>query len=387
MQGPTYTAAELLARLVAFDTTSHKSNIELIRFVEDYLAQHGVASHLVPTTGRQKASLFATIGPTDIPGIGLSGHTDVVPVDPRSMGQRSLHRCRARRPALWPRHLRHEGVSRLRARCRAGLPAAQAQDADSHRLLLRRGGGLHRRAPDDRRDWAAACRSRASSSSASRHPWASSTPTRVRCAGRSTSRAARRIRAWRISASTPSPTPRGCWASSSRIEEELREGPPDPRFDPPYPTLQVTEIEGGTASNIVPLSCRFGFEVRALPGARYRRDRTAPAAFRRDALPSRDAPRCAGGRDHHSPAEPVPPFEADPRSEAVALALKLVGQQRDARRLLRHRGRPVSGRGRAVGRLRARRHRPGAHRQRVDRQRPARSLHGFLGRLADWAEA
>ena len=91
MQGPTYTATELLARLVAFDTTSHKSNIDLIRFVEDYLAQHGVVSHLVPTPDGVKASLFATIGPPEIPGIGLSGHTDVVPVDPDGMGQRSLH--------------------------------------------------------------------------------------------------------------------------------------------------------------------------------------------------------------------------------------------------------------------------------------------------------
>ena len=42
------TAKELLARLVAFDTTSHKSNMGLIAFVEDYLARHGVAPQLVP---------------------------------------------------------------------------------------------------------------------------------------------------------------------------------------------------------------------------------------------------------------------------------------------------------------------------------------------------
>jgi len=80
MQGPHYSASELLARLVSFDTTSAKSNMALIRFVEDYLAQHGVRSELVPSADGEKASLFATIGPKGIPGIALSGHTDVVPV-------------------------------------------------------------------------------------------------------------------------------------------------------------------------------------------------------------------------------------------------------------------------------------------------------------------
>src|SRR4029077_14318675 len=80
MTPPTAAAKELLARLVAFDTESAKSNIPLIRFVEDYLAQHGIASQRVPTPDGEKASLFATIGPNDAPGLALSGHTDVVPV-------------------------------------------------------------------------------------------------------------------------------------------------------------------------------------------------------------------------------------------------------------------------------------------------------------------
>jgi len=73
-------AKELLARLVAFDTTSAKSNIPLIAFVEAYLAEHGIESQRVPTADGQKASLFATIGPSGVGGLGLSGHTDVVPV-------------------------------------------------------------------------------------------------------------------------------------------------------------------------------------------------------------------------------------------------------------------------------------------------------------------
>lgn len=72
---------DLLARLVSFDTTSRESNLALIDFVRGYLADHGVACALVHNEARTKANLFATIGPAQVPGIVLSGHTDVVPVD------------------------------------------------------------------------------------------------------------------------------------------------------------------------------------------------------------------------------------------------------------------------------------------------------------------
>ncbi len=70
---------ELLDRLVSFDTTSAKSNLELIGFVRDYLAGFGIASQIVPYQDGAKANLFATIGRNDGAGIILSGHTDVVP--------------------------------------------------------------------------------------------------------------------------------------------------------------------------------------------------------------------------------------------------------------------------------------------------------------------
>ena len=71
----------LIRRLVAFDTVSDRSNIELIEFVHGYLGKLGVASELVFDERRGKANLYATLGPEDRPGIALSGHTDVVPVE------------------------------------------------------------------------------------------------------------------------------------------------------------------------------------------------------------------------------------------------------------------------------------------------------------------
>ena len=72
---------QILAQLIAFDTTSSKSNLGLIDHVRDYLAGYGVDSRLVMDATGQKANLWATIGPADRPGVILSGHTDTVPVE------------------------------------------------------------------------------------------------------------------------------------------------------------------------------------------------------------------------------------------------------------------------------------------------------------------
>lgn len=72
---------ELLKRLVAFDTTSRNSNLELVESVEGWLERHGVESRRVYDATGTKASLFATIGPDRPDGIILSGHVDTVPVD------------------------------------------------------------------------------------------------------------------------------------------------------------------------------------------------------------------------------------------------------------------------------------------------------------------
>jgi len=72
---------DMIARLVAFDTVSSKSNLALIDDVQQFLADHGIKSHRVPNEDGTKANLFATVGPNVAGGVVLSGHTDVVPVD------------------------------------------------------------------------------------------------------------------------------------------------------------------------------------------------------------------------------------------------------------------------------------------------------------------
>ena len=71
----------MLARLVAFDTTSRNSNLPLIGFVRNYLDAHGVPYRVSTDTTGQKANVHAIIGPREAGGVALSGHVDTVPVD------------------------------------------------------------------------------------------------------------------------------------------------------------------------------------------------------------------------------------------------------------------------------------------------------------------
>jgi acetylornithine deacetylase len=87
---------KILSDLVGFNTISDRSNLPLIGYIETYLALFGISGRrLLDDTG-QKASLWVTIGPQDRPGLVLSGHTDVVPVerqpwtsDPFTMAERN----------------------------------------------------------------------------------------------------------------------------------------------------------------------------------------------------------------------------------------------------------------------------------------------------------
>ena len=70
-----------LERLIGFPSVSRDSNLDLIAYVREFLAGLGVTSMLVHDEDGRKANLWATIGPAGTPGIVLSGHTDVVPVE------------------------------------------------------------------------------------------------------------------------------------------------------------------------------------------------------------------------------------------------------------------------------------------------------------------
>ena len=258
-------AKELLARLVAFDTTSVKTNIPLIEFVEAYLAEHGVQSQRVPTADGLKSSLFATIGPAEAGGIALSGHTDVVPVasqnwdtDPFQLVEHDgmlfgrgtcdmkgyLACCLALVPSLKARRLKvpfhlafsyDEEVGCTGVRPMIGefgktlpVPRMVFVGEPSNMTVVDAHKGPVR--------WRVELTGRAAHSSMPHYG-----VNAIAYAGR-------------------------LIGEILAMEEELKAGPLNARFDPPWTTTQVTQIEGGTASNIVPVPCWFGWECRALPG-------------------------------------------------------------------------------------------------------------------------
>jgi acetylornithine deacetylase len=105
---------QILEKLIAFPTVSRDSNLDLIGYVSDLLAAQGIVCQIIRSADGHKANLFATIGPADAPGVMLSGHTDVVPIDGQDWTLPPFEMT-ARDSKLYGG--RHEGFRRLRA-CR-----------------------------------------------------------------------------------------------------------------------------------------------------------------------------------------------------------------------------------------------------------------------------
>ena len=71
----------ILEQLISFDTTSCNSNLALVDWAVDRFQRLGARVRLTFDDERTKANILASLGPAEVPGVVLSGHTDVVPVD------------------------------------------------------------------------------------------------------------------------------------------------------------------------------------------------------------------------------------------------------------------------------------------------------------------
>ena len=74
-------ARAILDRLIGFPSVSRDSNLDVVEWLEGYLAGHGIEARKVPSPCGEKAALYAEVGPSVDGGVALCGHTDVVPVD------------------------------------------------------------------------------------------------------------------------------------------------------------------------------------------------------------------------------------------------------------------------------------------------------------------
>ncbi len=261
-----YTSCELLARLVAFDTTSWKSNLDLIRFVQRYLAGYGVPSRLLFNEAQNKANLFATLGPADQGGIILSGHTDVVPVTGQDWTTPPFELTK-RGGRLYGR-----GSSDMKgfiACCLAAVPD-----------FLRRGlkEPVHLAFSYDEEVGCTGVSSLLDMiRDMSPRPRAcivgEPTDMKVVNAHKGIRYMKTRIQGREAHSSTDRGLNSIYYAAElisylNRLREEMKTRPaPSEGFDPPYTTVQVGTIRGGEAANITPAHCEFEWEYRPVPGS------------------------------------------------------------------------------------------------------------------------
>jgi acetylornithine deacetylase len=311
---------DILAALVAFDTTSRESNLPLIEWVEHYLDGFAVPHLRVDYEGGRKTNLYATIGPDIAGGIVLSGHTDVVPVDGQDWSTNPFELV-ARDGLLF---------ARGSADMKGFIAVALAMVPQFKAKKLKR--PIHFAFSCDEEVGCKGVRPLvAHIRDHLKKPAAvivgEPTSMQVVNAHKGATRFATDVTGHESHSAL---TDKGVNAimvageiihEISKLREELIEiGDPTGRFDPPYSTIHIGMIEGGTAQNIVPKHCGFGWETRLLPTADrdYVPDRIA--ALQRRLEPAMKAVSLTAGI-HTQRSNDVPGLAPEDDSPAEHLAL------------------------------------------------------------------
>ncbi len=260
------TTEEMLARLVAFDTTSRNSNLELISFVRAWLDRHGVAYRESRDPTGQKANIHAMIGPQRPGGIALSGHVDVVPVDGQAWSSDPFT-LRADGGLLYGRG--SADMKGFVASCLAAVPALMKRDLKRpvHLFITydeETDMGGARRLIDDLTD----CGLRPEMCIVGE-------PSLMEPILAHKGRLALRVTVRGLAGHSSQPG-KGVNAIQAAAEaiayvaaEQRRfavDGPFVEGFDPPYTTPHVGTFAGGSILNIIPEHASFVMEWRTVPG-------------------------------------------------------------------------------------------------------------------------
>lgn len=260
------TTAELLSRLVSFDTTSRNSNLALIGFVRDYLDAHGVRYRVSTDATGEKANIHAIIGPQEAGGVALSGHVDTVPVDGQSW-------------SADPFALRRDG-DRLYARgacdMKGFVASFLAAVPDFQARPLRR--PLHlfisydeevgcqgaQRLIEDLSDSGLAptlcvVGEPSGMKPILAHKGKINLQVRVRGLPGHSSEPGKGVNAVHAAGEAIA------WVAAE-ARRLAKEGPFEDGFDPPHTTIHVGTMQGGTILNIIPEHAEFIMEWRTIPG-------------------------------------------------------------------------------------------------------------------------
>jgi acetylornithine deacetylase len=263
--GTRYTPLEMLERLVAFDTESSRSNLDLVDFVEDYLRGWGVAVTRVPNAAGDKAALFATFGPADRGGILLSGHTDVVPVAGQAWSSDPF-RLRVENGRAYGR-----GTVDMKGFCALALamapdflaaplhtPVHLLLSYDEETTCLGSIDTIARFGRDLPRPVAAIVGEPTSLAVVDSHKSVATFVTTVH--GHAAHSAKPALGANAVAAAGE------LIHGLNRLADEMEvRGDPSGRFDPPFTTIHVGMVSGGNARNILARTCSIHWEYRGLP--------------------------------------------------------------------------------------------------------------------------
>jgi acetylornithine deacetylase len=260
------TTAEMLARLVAFDTTSRNSNLALIACVREFLDANSVPYRISTDATGEKANIHAIIGPQQAGGIALSGHVDTVPVDGQSWSSDpfTLRRDNAR---LYAR-----GACDMKgfvAACLAAVPDLRARAlARPLHLFISYDeetgcDGAQRLIRDLEESGLKPALCVVGEPSGMKPILAHKGKLNLRV----------RVRGKPGHSSEPDKGVNAIFAAAeaiSYVAAEARrfaqEGPFEEGFDPPHTTIHVGTIQGGSILNIIPEHAEFIMEWRNIPG-------------------------------------------------------------------------------------------------------------------------
>lgn len=340
MAAPPLSDAALLARLVAFDTTSDRSNLELAEFLAGYLERPGVRVRLHPSPDGAKANLVAFAGPAledgdaaagapgdgDRPGLVLSGHMDVVPAgegwtsDPFTLtdaGDAWVARGSADMKgfvALAANLARAVEPARLRAPLALILTYDEEVGMLGARHLVESWDGLAWREPLPR---AAVIGEPTELAVVAAHK--GHVKLRAVLHGKSAHSGYPHLGINAIEAGG-----RAIAALSELRRALAAERPPGAeRFpDTPYPALNVGTVHGGTAVNVVPARCALEVGVRVLPGM----DSGALAARVRAAVEAAAATGDPAVEVGFEPLAESPPLAVRPEAPVLAALADLTGR-------------------------------------------------------------
>lgn len=258
------TAIAHLGELIGFDTTSAHSNLAIIEYLREFFAALGADVTILPDTSGEKANLVARLGPAEVPGIVLSGHTDVVPANPASW-QSDPFRMEQRGSRLFGR-----GTCDMKGfiACVMSAAPAFAEGRLSRPFYF-----------CFSHDEEVGC---LGAPAIARHLAALDAPPALAIIGEPSEMQLINGQKGKIAMqvtvhgegghSSFAPQHVNAVEFASRIIAMIgdrsrryeREGPFDHDFSVPHATALATIIEGGVATNVTPDSCRFIFELRSI---------------------------------------------------------------------------------------------------------------------------